>query len=116
MESSFSTLMPSFLETSSKIQSADQSEITKSLTKRLMLQSILQLISKNLKPELQKGLIKSYNSTEVWTPQIHVFDWLICCCEISYFIKKRNENDKNTNFMMKNSKKLSKKYKKALSN
>ena len=30
--------------------------------------------------------------------------------------KKRNENDKNTNFMMKNSKKMSKKYMKALSN
>ena len=28
--------------------------------------------------------------------------------------KKRNENDKNTNFMMKNSKKMSKKYMKAL--
>ena len=70
MESSFSTLMPSFLETSSRIQSADQSEITKSLKKRLMLQSILQLISKNLKPELQKGLIKSYSSTEVWTTKM----------------------------------------------
>ena len=33
-----------------------------------------------------------------------------------YFIRKRNENDKNTNFVMKNKKKMPKKYIKVLSN
>ena len=48
----------------------------------------------------------------------HQFTFLIgqyAVAEIWYFIKKRDENDKNK-FMMKNSKKISKKYMKALSN
>ena len=48
-----------------------------------------------------------YSSTDSWKPPIHVSDWLVFCCGNKYFIKKkeRNENDKNTNFMMKTTKK-----------
>ena len=45
------------------------------------------------------------SSTDIWTPPIHVSDWLICCCENLIIYQERNENDKKTNFMTKNSKK-----------
>ena len=49
----------------------------------------------------------------------HEFMFLIgqySVAEILCFIKKNNENDKNTNFMMKNNKKMPKKYMKPFSN
>ena len=52
----------------------------------------------------------TYSSTDIWKPQIHVYDWLICCSGNLILYQKRNENDKNRNFMMKNSKKMSKKH------
>ena len=46
-----------------------------------------------------------------FTP-VHVSDWLIFCCGNLILHQKRNENDENTNFMMKN-KKTNKQPKKA---
>ena len=59
--------------------------------------------------------LPTYSSTDIWKPPIHVSDWLICCCG-NLILYQKNKNDKNTNFMMKNSKKMSEKYMKALRN
>ena len=48
----------------------------------------------------------------------HQFTFLMCSysvAEIGYLVKKRNEIDKNTNFMMKNNKKSPRNHMKALS-
>ena len=54
-------------------------------------------------------LIYSYSSTDSWKPPIQVSGWLIFCCGNSILHQKKNENDKNTNFMMKNKKTKQKK-------
>ena len=53
-----------------------------------------------------------YGSTDNLGPPIPVSDWLIFCRGNFIFHQKGNENDKNTNFMMKknNKKKSHKKH------
>ena len=46
----------------------------------------------------------TYSSADSWKPPIHVSDWLIFCCGNLI----QTQNDKNTNFMMKNKKKMPK--------
>ena len=51
----------------------------------------------------------AYNSADSWNPPTRVSDWLIFCCGNLMLYQKRNENDKNTNFVMKNKTKQNKK-------
>ena len=54
---------------------------------------------------------RAYNSTDSWKLSILISDWLKFCCEnLILYQKKRNENNKNKTFIMKN------KNKKASSN
>ena len=53
-------------------------------------------------------------STDSWKSPIHSYDWLIFRCGNLTLLEKRNENDKDTNFMTKNSKKVPKKCSKSI--
>ena len=49
---------------------------------------------------------RAYNSTDSWKLSIFISDWLKFCCEnLILHQKKRNENNKNKIFIMKNKKK-----------
>ena len=50
------------------------------------------------KYQAEPNLNIAYSSTDNFLSPIPVFDWLIFCWEIRYFIKKGNENDKITIF------------------
>ena len=56
-------------------------------------------------------LLLTYSPTDNFGPSIPVSAWFLFCRENLILInkKKRNENDKNTNFMMKKNKKKPKK-------
>ena len=58
MESLFSTPMSSFLETPPSIQSANQNEFTEITYKMINVMELFVTDFQNLKPVLQKGLIK----------------------------------------------------------
>ena len=53
--------------------------------------------------------ILTYSFTDNFLSSIAVFDWLIFCCGNLILHQKRNENDKITNFLIKN-KKMPRKY------
>ena len=54
----------------------------------------------------QVSLIFTYSSTDSWRLSTCVSDWLIFYCVNLIIYRKRNENDKNTIFMMKTNKKM----------
>ena len=58
MESLFSTPMPSFLKTLSRIQSTDQNELTEIAYEMINVMEHFVTDFQNVKAELQKGFIK----------------------------------------------------------
>ena len=47
-------------------------------------------------------MFSKYSSTDNFLSPVPVSDWLIFCCGNSMLYQKKNENDKNTIFLMKN--------------
>ena len=60
--------------------------------------------------------IRAYSSTDIWTPPIHVSDWLICCCENLILYQEKKWKWWKHKFYDEKPKKMSKKYMKALCN